>query len=450
MKNYRPISNLAFLGKVIERCAMKQFVSYLDSNDLFASSQSAYRQHHSIETALTRVYNDILMDLDKQGGETVLVLLDLSAAFDTIDHTVFINRLRSRYGVGGAALNWFSSYLHNRSQSVLVDKVRSQPVMVDFGMPQGSVCGPICFIVYTAPLESIITRHGLSVMKYADDSQLYISLNVSTQQNAIEKIENCLKDVKTWMSSNFLVLNDSKTEIIHFTSRFATPRQSPSINVGDTAVVPSSQVRDLGVIVDKHLNMNKHVNNLCRSATFALSRIGKLRNYLDPVSTQKLIQAFVISRLDNCNSLLYGLPLKDINKLQRIQNMAARLIFLTKKRDHITPILRDKLHWLPVDQRIQFKILLLTYKAFHGVAPSYMKDLIRIYVPPRDLRAGIVRPVGNLVTVSPRTKTYGERAFAVAAPTLWNAVPLHIRNSPTVAQFKAQLKTHLFKIAFDS
>ena len=184
MKNYRPISNLAFQGKVIKRCAMKQFVSYLDCNDLLASSQSAYRQYHSIETALTRVYNDILMDLDKQGGETVLVLLDLSAAFDTIDHTVFINRLRSRYCVGGAPLNWFSSYLHNRSQSVLVDNVRSQPVLVDFSMPQGSVCGPICFILYTAPLESIITRHGLSCMKYADDSQLYISLNVSTQQNA--------------------------------------------------------------------------------------------------------------------------------------------------------------------------------------------------------------------------------------------------------------------------
>ena len=124
MKNYRPISNLAFLGKVIERCAMKQFVSYRDCDGPLASSQSAYRQYHPIETALTHVYNDILMDLDKQGGETVLVLLDLSTAFDTIDHTVFINRLQSRYGVGGAPLNWFSSYLHNRSQSVLVDNMR--------------------------------------------------------------------------------------------------------------------------------------------------------------------------------------------------------------------------------------------------------------------------------------------------------------------------------------
>ena len=187
-------------------------------------------------------------------------------------------------------------------------------------------------------------------MKYADDSQPYININVSTQQNATEKIELCIKDVKTWMSSNFLALNDSKTEIIHFTPRFATPRKFPSIYIGETAVEPTSQVRDMGVVLDKHLNMVQHVNILCRSATFALSKIGKLRKYLGPVSTQKLNQAFVISRLDNCNSLLYGLSVKDICKIQRVQNMAARLISRTKKRDHITPILRDQLHWLPIDQ----------------------------------------------------------------------------------------------------
>ena len=182
-----------------------------------------------------------------------------------------------------------------------------------------------------------------------------------------------------------------------------------------------------------------HVNNLCRSATLTLCKIGKLWKYLHPVSTQKLIQAFVNSRLDNCNSLLYCLSAKDICKIQRVQNMAARLISPTKKRDHITPILlRDRLHWLLVDQRIQFKILLLTYKAFHGVAPSYLKDLITLYVPPRGLRAGNVCPAGNLISVSSRTKTYGERAFSVAAPTLRNAVPVHIHNSLTVAQFKGR------------
>ena len=146
------------------------------------------------------------------------------------------------------------------------------------------------------------------------------------------------------MSSNFLVLNDSKTEIIHFTSRFATPRQLPLITVGEANVKPTPQVKDLGVVFDKHLCMSQHVNNVCRGATFALSKIGKLRKCLDPASTHKRVQAFVIGRLDNCNSLLYGLAQKDIDKLQRIQNMAARLISLTRKFDHITPILRDNLH----------------------------------------------------------------------------------------------------------
>ena len=285
-------------------------------------------------------------------------------------------------------------------------------------------------------------------MKFADDSQLYISFNVKNQDSAIELIENCVKDIKTWMSSNFLVLNDSKTEIIHFTSRFATPRQLPSISVGEAAVNPTPQVRNLGANFDQHLRMDKHVNILCRGATFALSKIGKLRKYLDPDSTHKLIQAFVISRLDHCNSLLYGLPQKDINKLQRVQNMAARLISLTKKRDHITPILRDQLHWLPIEERIHFKILLLTYKAFHGIAPPYLSQLISPYIPPRGLRAGNVRPNDHLQIVCSRTKTYGERAFAVAAPMLWNALPDQIRKSPTLAQFKSQLKTHLYRIAF--
>ena len=157
-----------------------------------------------------------------------------------------INRLRSGYGVGAP--------LSTGSHHIFITGVKvSLLTMWDHSLfwltlvcPRGLCVVPYVLFLYTAPLESIITRHGLSCMKYADDSQLYISLNVSTQQNAIEKIENCIKDVKTWMSSNFLVLNYSKTEIIHFTSRFATPREFPSIYVGETAVEPTSQVRDLG------------------------------------------------------------------------------------------------------------------------------------------------------------------------------------------------------------
>ena len=137
------------------------------------------------------------------------------------------------------------------------------------------MCGPICFITYTAHLESIITRHGLSCMKYADDSQLYLSLNAQDQENAIGKIEDCIRDIKVWMASNYLVLNDDKTKIIHFTSHFAMTCVLPLINIGETPVKVTFQVRDLGVVLDSNLRMNQHVTNLCRGSTFALSRIGK-------------------------------------------------------------------------------------------------------------------------------------------------------------------------------
>jgi hypothetical protein len=216
-----PISNLAFLGKVIERAAIKQFVTYLTENNLFANSQSAYRQYHSTETALLRVCNDILRSLDEQRGEVILVLLDLTAAFDTIDHALLLQRLSQRYGIGGKVLQWFGSYLHQREQSVLIESDTSESLALEWGIPQGSIGGPILFVSYTAPVEDIILAHGLSCVIYADDTQLYITMKSHDRSMAIEKIESCIRDVKTWMNQNYLVLNETKTEVLHFTSRFA-------------------------------------------------------------------------------------------------------------------------------------------------------------------------------------------------------------------------------------
>ena len=178
-KNFCPISNLAFLGKVSERAAIKQYVDYLTVNELFARSQSAYRQYHSTETALLRVCDDILRSLDKPHGEVILVLLDLTAAFDTIDHALLLQRLRQRYGIGGKVLQWFESYFHQREQSVLINTSKSDPLTMEWGIPQGSIGGPILFVSFTAPVEDIIHAHGLSCVIYADDTQLYISMESS-------------------------------------------------------------------------------------------------------------------------------------------------------------------------------------------------------------------------------------------------------------------------------
>lgn len=416
----------------------------MSDNNLFATSQSAYRQYHSTETALLRACNDILRALDNSGGEVILVLLDLTAAFDTVDHSLLLARLQNRFGVGGKVIDWFTSYLNMRKQFIDLGSSVSSPGVLEWGVPQGSICGPILFTSYIAPLEDIISAHGLSCITYADDTQLYITIESGRHSIAIEKVESCIRDVKSWMSSNYLKLNDEKTEVLHFKSRFAKGDQIQHITAAGAQVDVVSSARDLGVILDSHMTMLPQINNTCRSAWLAIKKISSIRRYLDQRTTERLVHAFVTSRLDQCNSILFGLPSRDISKLQRVQNSAARLISFAKKSDHITPILHE-LHWLPVAQRIEFKVLLQTYKCLTNVAPSYLSELIDRYAPGRSLRSSSQ----NLLRVPvARSKTYGERAFSIMAPKVWNALPLHIKNAVSVTQFKSAIKKYLFRVAF--
>ncbi|KAJ8024621.1 hypothetical protein HOLleu_34570 [Holothuria leucospilota] len=208
------------------------------------------------------------------------------------------------------------------------------------------------------------------------------------------------------------------------------------------SIVPiSSEVRNLGVIFDNALDMKEHVRRIVQAASFAIYKIGRLHKFLDSTSAERLVHAFVSSRLDYCNSLLYGLPSNEIDKLQRVQNSAARLVTRRKKYDHIKPVLHE-LHWLPVRERIIYKIALLTYKALHGMAPSYIADLLSEYKPSRSLRSSsqcfLKRPQ------SVCTSYYGDRSFSVAAPTVWNNLPHHIRTATSVSSLKTRLKTYLF------
>jgi hypothetical protein len=180
----------------------------------------------------------------------------------------------------------------------------------------------------------------------------------------------------------------------------------------------------MGVILDHHLKMSSHVSNICKSASYSLRRIGQIRRYLNPASTEKLVHAFISSKLDYCNSVLHGLPDKDLSKLQRIQNSAARLVTSKNKHEHITPVLLT-LHWLPVKKRIVFKILLLTFKVLHGLAPCYLSDLLVVQQPLRKLRSNSNNAI-LLTTPRYRTDTYGKRAFSSSAPRLWNKLPTSI------------------------
>ena len=447
-KNFRPVSNLTYISKLIERVVADRVNEHLVVNDLHEEFQSAYKDLHSTETALTRVQNDLLVSIDSNGG-AILVLLDLSAAFDTIDHSILLERLHN-LGVRGAALDWFRSYLSDRKQCVYVQGERSKPRDLPYGVPQGSVLGPILFSLYIIPLGHIARSHGLQYHLYADDTQMYIAFKPSDPQSvstSVNTIETCAANVIDWLTDNKLKCNGDKTELLILLSKNLKCRSPISQITIDAAVItPSDKVRNLGAIFDSSLDSESFINAKCKSAIHSLRNISRVRRCLTMEAAKTLVHAYVTSKLDYCNGLLYGVPASAMQRLQRVQNYAARVISRVPKYAHITPVLQH-LHWLPVKLRIDFKILILVYKSLHGLAPRYLEGLLVPYVPTRSLRSA------DKHLLQPRTarlRSYGERAFAYAGPKLWNDLPLEIRSAKSIDEFKRLLKTHYFHIAYDN
>ena len=440
LSNYRPISNLPFLGKVLEKIIFHQLDVFLKSNKVHNKFQSGFRKGHSTETALLKVINDLRVAADNK-HVSVLLLLDLTAAFDTIDHTILIQRLEHWVGLSGTALSWFHSYLTGRSYFVNLADFESNKHNICSGIPQGSILGPLLFSLYILPLGELISAHGVNFHFYADDTQLYLSV-APDDPCALDPLLTCVSSIKCWMSENFLKLNEDKTEVLIIGS--TAQRESIISRLGNLARESNTSVKNLGVTIDAELNFNTHINNVTKIAFFHLRNIARIRAYLTLDDAKTLIHAFVFSRLDYCNALLSGLPKKTTDSLQLVQNAAARVLTKTKMREHITPVLAS-LHWLPVVFRIDFKILLLVYKALNGLAPSYLYDCLHRYVPGRPLRSSSA----DLLDAPKMTcKKYGEAAFCFYGPTAWNKLPLRLRQATSVDSFKVQLKTYFFTLAF--
>ena len=255
----------------------------------------------------------------------------------------------------------------------------------------------------------------------------------------------CLNDIRKWMSANLLKLNQDKTELMVFAPKHQMHNLSEfSISFGDCVVSETSAVKNLGVIFDRTLSMEKQVNAISRTCYMHIRSIGRIRNYITEDACKTLINAHVTSRLDYCNAVLHGINKSLLAKLQKIQNTAARLITRTRRSEHITPVLAD-LHWLPIPYRIQYKILLVAFKALNNSAPSYISDLVQLYRPGRALRS---ESMLHLQMPRTRTRTYGERRFDKAAASLWNEIPETLKKANSIPAFKKGLKTYLFKKAF--
>ena len=306
-KSYRPISNLSVISKLLERLIAKQLVRYLKDNNLLPDLQSAYKPHHSTETAVLKVLADILLAVDS-GNLVMLTLLDLSAAFDSVDHHTLLWRLRKSYGLRCVCFDWFKSYLSGRTQYVRSTSTSSEPSEVQYGVPQGSVLGPILFLLYTADLLQLVRSHHLTPHAYADDLQIYSECKPADVVCLQDSMSACVDDVACWMAANRLQLNHAKSEVLWCSS---TRRQhqipSRAVRIGSTAVQPVSAVRDLGIMLDAEVTMSTHVSAVVRASFAALRRIRSVRRSIPRRALLTLIQALVVSKVDYCNSVLGGL-----------------------------------------------------------------------------------------------------------------------------------------------
>ena len=311
--NLRPISNTSFVSKLVERVVNVRLNTHMDLNGLQSDTQHGYKKNHGTETLLVHFIDSLLVAVD-EGLGVVVVLIDLSAAFDTVNHDVLLRILGQEIGLRGTALKWFRSFLTNRSQRVSTGENLSSPQL----------------------------RHA------------------------------CLSRIKSWMDLFSLKLNETKTEIIVFGGKNFLKEKlcihGTFLNSG-SCLRFTDTVKYLGVFLDNYITFNTQVNNISSSCYMYIRKLASIRKFLSQKDCETLVHSFISSRLDSCNALLFGISRANIMKLQKIQNAAARLILRKKKRESVKEALKD-LHWLNIDQRLSYKILLLVFKCLHNLAPS--------------------------------------------------------------------------------
>ena len=444
LSNYRPVSNLPMLSKFCERGLYIQVENYIEDQNLHAHSQSAYRKHNSCETAILRITENIQQNLFKK-RYVALLLLDSSSAFDTIDHQILFTKLRHNFNFGTKAINTIKSYLTNRSFSVKINKTTGTPKLIQTGVPQGSLLGPLLYILYTKELDSIAKKHNLEISTYADDIQLYISFQSIHSDQTCARMETCLFEIKTWMDQNYLKLNTKKTQLKVFKPNNTNIRFN--LKFCSDEIVETKEITILGVKYRNNINFDSFVSKKVQVCNFQLRNLYHIRDSLPLKCRITLITNTILTHLDYCNSILISSDKKTIRPLNLILNKAIRFIFNLNIRTHITPYLKQ-LHILPIKYRILFKTSLICFKIFYRLSPRHFGENFQRFV-----RVGNI----NLRTESGRDKytfkmddtpANEKETIYYKMKKEWNSLPISIRKIENIKFFKPQLKAHLFRQAF--
>ena len=434
--NYRGISKIPMSSKILEYCIYLRMQEYIEANDILPQFQSAYRSGFSTETAMVKTYNDLIITKDA-GRCTAMLCLDLSAAFDTIEHDLLIADL-FQIGFRGSALDLISEYLRGRTFTVHANKHTSASRPLLFGVPQGSTLGPLLFTLYIRSLPKVFENLNVKYHTYADDTIIYFDFDPKDIVEVNARLHTIMSKVTEWMNSRRLKINVDKTKLIFFPTASSKNFINENYDCFDFQgqnIQPSSEVKILGFTLDSSLNLRAHINSVIKKCNFAIYNLKHIRDFIPRKLFITVVQSEILSRIDYCNALYINLPKSELNRLQLIINKAVRLIFSLPRSASITPYLKNRLHWLPIGPRVDFKVLLLAKKANESNRPGYLKELI----VPTGSRRGLF--------AVPRIEgrhSFAMRAFKHNAPALLNKIPIDIRECSSIESFKKKLKSYLY------
>ena len=434
-KNYRPVTNLQFVGKLIERIVKKRVNKHLVEQELESDFEHGYKEGHSTETLLVKAVNDLLQSCDN-GLPSVIMLLDLSAAFDTVDQEKLLRILEEEIGIEGTALKWFRAFITDRTQRVKIRDEYSETGSLVYGEAQGSVLGPPLFNIYIRSLKKHVEPSKFSIFGFADDHQLIKTFLPVMQVEALDgDINRCFELITEWMNSFYLRLNATKTKILVI----CPPSMRNNIKIQGTFINGScirfdEWAKNLGVVLDNELSFKEHIGKIVSSCFVVIRKLSKIRDFLTYEELRTAVSTYVFSVLDYCNALFFGIQTELIDKMQSVQNSAARLVKGKSGFRGSTAEFIRNCHWLRIKERIVFKICLLVHKCLYGAAPKCLKEMLRYVGSKRTMK--LVQPTFK--------GSYGARSFGRVGPKLWNLLPLRIRMEEDVVQFKKQLKTFLF------